>query len=104
MASLFDSSFSVNPLDWIEKVFGYDAPAVSLDFPEIIIGDTLTDGEVTIEVLAQGECPYIIPPAAYADYGLDDWSYIWCWETNEVEWLPTACLVELLLADEVVLQ
>lgn len=104
MATLSDNHFSVNPFDWIEKVFGYDWTPVQLDFPAILVGDTLTDGEVTVEVLAQGECPYVCPPAIYADYDLDNWSYVYCEETGEVEWLPTACLIEALVTDDMVLQ
>jgi hypothetical protein len=84
-------------LDWIldhENKF-------ELPLPRPQAGDRLVSGDLEIEILAIEPCPYVAPPALWADYGTGgDWAYVYEAATGRVEWVPVAFLVKCLLEGE----
>jgi hypothetical protein len=86
---------------WIERVFGHE---VVREFarPQIAVGDDYEDDQgICWHVDAKGRCPYVVPPARFADYGTKGtWVYLWrVTERRDVEasiWMPERYLADLI--------
>lgn len=70
---------------------------LQLPYPRILEGDVLFDGEIGFIVLSIDDCPFVVCPKVWEDYGTDgQWAYVWCEETRQVAWVPLTRLYQLL--------
>lgn len=80
--------------DWILQ-----NEAIELPYPRILEGDTLFDGEVEFTVDHIGDCPYVVCPSVWSDYGTaGQWAYVHSKALGQATWVPLTRLYQLLEA------